>query len=131
MRDEEFFYGTEWTPAQLEILRRRGQKPMTAPTREEREQAAIGVLKPLEKPAIKARDDMPTAELSAEMITYLGPLQYRDAERQGFDMRYYRRVEPIPMMPCTCHPDDNPPNPCAGKYAYSDCVSATSKHARS
>lgn len=24
--------------------------------------------------------------------------------------------------PCTCHPDDNPPVPCAQKYAYSDCV---------
>jgi hypothetical protein len=23
--------------------------------------------------------------------------------------------------PCTCHPDDNPPNPCAKKYALSDC----------
>lgn len=24
--------------------------------------------------------------------------------------------------PCTCHPDDNPPVPCAEKYALSDCV---------
>jgi hypothetical protein len=22
---------------------------------------------------------------------------------------------------CTCHPDDNPPKPCARKYAYSEC----------
>lgn len=25
---------------------------------------------------------------------------------------------------CTCHPDDNPPVPCAEKYAYSECVAA-------
>jgi hypothetical protein len=24
-------------------------------------------------------------------------------------------------MPCTCHRDDNPPVPCARKYALSDC----------
>jgi hypothetical protein len=24
--------------------------------------------------------------------------------------------------PCTCHPDDNPPVPCAQRYAYSECV---------
>lgn len=23
--------------------------------------------------------------------------------------------------PCTCHPDDNPPSPCAERYALSDC----------
>jgi len=23
--------------------------------------------------------------------------------------------------PCTCHPDDNPPNPCARRYALSEC----------
>lgn len=22
---------------------------------------------------------------------------------------------------CTCHPDDNPPSPCAHKYALRDC----------
>lgn len=26
--------------------------------------------------------------------------------------------------PCTCHPDDNPPNPCAGKYALNECRAA-------
>ena len=37
MTDDEFFYGTQWTPAQLEIMRRRGHPPMTwtPPTREE------------------------------------------------------------------------------------------------
>lgn len=25
-------------------------------------------------------------------------------------------------QPCTCHPDDNPPQPCARKYALSECV---------
>ena len=24
--------------------------------------------------------------------------------------------------PCTCHPADNPPKPCAQKYAFSECV---------
>ena len=27
--------------------------------------------------------------------------------------------------PCTCHPDDRPPVPCAEKYAYRDCVAAS------
>lgn len=26
-----------------------------------------------------------------------------------------------PPRPCTCHPDDNPPTPCAEKYALGDC----------
>jgi len=26
--------------------------------------------------------------------------------------------------PCTCHPDDNPPKPCAEKYALSECKDA-------
>lgn len=25
------------------------------------------------------------------------------------------------VRPCTCHPDDNPPIPCAQKYALSEC----------
>jgi hypothetical protein len=25
---------------------------------------------------------------------------------------------------CTCHPDDNPPDPCPEKYALSDCRAA-------
>ncbi len=25
---------------------------------------------------------------------------------------------------CTCHPDDNPPQPCPQKFAYSECVAA-------
>lgn len=28
--------------------------------------------------------------------------------------------------PCTCHPDDNPPVPCPGKYALSECRAAAS-----
>jgi hypothetical protein len=27
-----------------------------------------------------------------------------------------------PQRKCTCHPDDNPPVPCAEQYAYSECV---------
>jgi hypothetical protein len=30
-----------------------------------------------------------------------------------------RESEPLP---CTCHPDDNPPVPCAQKYALSQCL---------
>ncbi len=26
------------------------------------------------------------------------------------------------LRPCTCHPDDKPPVPCARKFAYTDCV---------
>ena len=25
---------------------------------------------------------------------------------------------------CTCHPDDNPPQPCEHRYAFSDCADA-------
>ena len=25
------------------------------------------------------------------------------------------------MQPCTCHPDDKPPVPCARKYALTEC----------
>lgn len=27
------------------------------------------------------------------------------------------------IRPCTCHPDDNPPVPCARKYAINECRS--------
>lgn len=27
--------------------------------------------------------------------------------------------------PCTCHPDDNPPQPCAERYALSECRQRT------
>lgn len=29
--------------------------------------------------------------------------------------------------PCTCHPDDNPPVPCPGIGAYSECVKAAAR----
>lgn len=29
-----------------------------------------------------------------------------------------------PDMPCTCHPDDNPPKPCPKRYALQDCIAA-------
>lgn len=28
----------------------------------------------------------------------------------------------VNVRPCTCHPDDNPPRPCAGKYALDECM---------
>ena len=30
---------------------------------------------------------------------------------------------------CTCHPDDNPPQPCAERYALADCRTAAIKRA--
>lgn len=30
--------------------------------------------------------------------------------------------------PCTCHPDDSPPVPCAKKYALLDCFKARIAH---
>lgn len=37
-------------------------------------------------------------------------------------------VEPcgVAKRPCTCHPDDNPPVPCAKRYALSECRAAQS-----
>lgn len=29
------------------------------------------------------------------------------------------------VRPCTCHPDDEPPSPCARKYALSECKGET------
>lgn len=36
------------------------------------------------------------------------------------DMTERLKTESEPR-PCTCHPDDNPPVPCAQKYALSEC----------
>jgi hypothetical protein len=30
----------------------------------------------------------------------------------------------LDARPCTCHPDDNPPQPCARKYALTECCIA-------
>jgi hypothetical protein len=32
------------------------------------------------------------------------------------------------MRSCTCHPDDNPPVPCAEKYASSECRKVSGNH---
>ncbi len=40
------------------------------------------------------------------------------AERAESDLR---AALSTPERPCTCHPDDNPPVPCAKKYALSEC----------
>ena len=39
--------------------------------------------------------------------------------------------EPGDSRPCTCHPDDNPPVPCAEKYAYTECVTDEQERVRS
>jgi hypothetical protein len=33
-------------------------------------------------------------------------------------------AQQAPDRPCTCHPSDNPPDPCARKYALSECKAA-------
>ncbi len=35
--------------------------------------------------------------------------------------------EMIEIKPCTCHPDDLPPSPCARKYALDECRKAASQ----
>lgn len=35
-----------------------------------------------------------------------------------------RRLKEVDRRRCTCHPSDNPPVPCARKFAYSECVAA-------
>ncbi len=32
--------------------------------------------------------------------------------------------EALDARPCTCHPDDNPPQPCAKQYALGECMAA-------
>jgi hypothetical protein len=46
------------------------------------------------------------------------------AAQADYSARILSALEPSAARPCTCHPDDNPPVPCAGKYALSDCQSA-------
>lgn len=33
----------------------------------------------------------------------------------------HRLFQPLGTRPCTCHPDDDPPNPCPRKYALDEC----------
>lgn len=53
-----------------------------------------------------------------------------DAAKAAAQADYERRIlsalttEPAAPRSCTCHPDDNPPVPCAEKYAYSECAAA-------
>lgn len=35
-----------------------------------------------------------------------------------------RADDALDLRPCTCHPDDSPPVPCARKYALSECRAA-------
>ena len=41
-----------------------------------------------------------------------------DSYRDGWDRIFGDK------RPCTCHPEDNPPVPCARKYALSECLAA-------
>lgn len=46
-------------------------------------------------------------------------------------VKYWARIDPpekkLSYRPCTCHPSDNPPVPCAGKYALNECRAAEYK----
>lgn len=39
-------------------------------------------------------------------------------------------LDAVDRRPCTCHPDDNPPTPCARKYAFTECASAIRLHSQ-
>jgi len=54
---------------------------------------------------------VPECEIDGGALLYLHPAPQPQPERQPVS-------EP---RPCTCHPDDNPPIPCAQKYALSEC----------
>lgn len=44
-----------------------------------------------------------------------------NAERIAAAINMAENKKPEPNRSCTCHPDDNPPEPCARKYALSEC----------
>jgi hypothetical protein len=41
-------------------------------------------------------------------------------ELKNMDMSWLKNL-PARERPCTCHPNDNPPVPCAKKYALTEC----------
>lgn len=47
-----------------------------------------------------------------------------DADKALNDLRAALAAPAPVKRPCTCHPDDNPPVPCAEKYALADCKKA-------
>jgi len=67
---------------------------------------------------IRAGEVRTTYALSVER--YL--IREFNADLEDFDES---TVEDGPDAPCTCHPSDNPPVPCAKKYALSECVRAS------
>lgn len=77
------------------------------------------------------RDARSSAEIAAlrERITDLEAVEaMRDEEIAGLREKHGNALERIAGMekdakPCTCHPDDNPPIPCAKQYALSECRS--------
>ena len=49
-------------------------------------------------------------------------LRYGDSE---WEYSPYSHERPKPdERPCTCHPGDNPPQPCAKRYALAECKAA-------
>ena len=45
------------------------------------------------------------------------------AERYRMNQHAVTRPKPDDR-PCTCHPEDNPPQPCVKRYALADCKAA-------
>lgn len=66
-------------------------------------------------------------DTAKERVVVVGPGQFMTEDDNG-TLRSYAGPLPdgavIDTRSCTCHPDDNPPQPCARKYAFSDCVAA-------
>lgn len=90
---------------------------------------------------------VPECEIDGGALLYLHPAPQPQPERhcigndpncpcQDGDPCHYRdhgdtKAMPIPQpqpvsdpRPCTCHPDDNPPAPCAQQYALNECRAA-------
>lgn len=59
---------------------------------------------------------------SADVVAFNGPDDPGGRKRSA--EQWNRRAEKAPVHPCTCHPDDSPPVPCARKYALSECLAA-------
>lgn len=57
-------------------------------------------------------------------------LRRLDAENKAL-MNLLRRAQPAQAdRPCTCHPDDKPPVPCAQKYSLNECRAAQAVRAK-
>ena len=77
--------------------------------------------------AAAPKPDITDEIVDAAIKANLHPSAEPSSTERAFMRRSLKAVfsfapKPEPPRMCTCHPDDNPPNPCAEKYAYSECV---------